>query len=77
MSEDEEYSSHLKKFLDNYHIPYHTDKKDMRIIRIDITGLQPRKVKRIRQLIEVDNFQLDSIGFNMISVNLGHYGGLK
>ena len=76
--EEEVTETLLKYYLDKNQIKYEIDRNNYRKIRIDTNSLTQRQVKLIRKIAEkVDKLYVESVGFGLITIDLGHYGGLK
>ena len=68
----------LKYYLDKNSIEYEIDRNNYRKLRINTNGLTQRQVKLIRKIAEkVDKMNVEAVGFGLITIDLGHYGGLK
>lgn len=68
----------LKHYLDKNGIEYKLDEFNYRILRVDTNGLTQRQIKLIKKISEkVDKMKVESIGFGLITIDIGHYGGLE
>ena len=75
--EEEVAETLLKHYLTKYDVKWELDKDNYRKLKIHTQGMTSRQITLIKKVIRIDEFKIDSVGFDLIVVDLGHYGGLK